>query len=183
MTQKKRATQRVILSCCSEESRRTLLRPAPASSPLLTFDLRPVDADPTSWRDPNPPPHRMITINAFRCRDELFSLTPADLACYSYGMDYPQDAQHSPDLLRVSGRHQAPLKTFSDGPHLPMVEAPSQNHNRWYNVLFSCLLACLAISAPAFAASPSASPNMLPGESRGVTKAPPPQPINWDRVK
>ncbi len=46
----------------------------------------------------------------------------------------------------------------------------------------ACLLAYLAISATAFAASPSASPNMPPAESRGVTKAPPPQPINWDRV-
>jgi hypothetical protein len=47
MTQKKRATQRVILSCCSEESRRTLLRPAPARLQLssrLAFVYRPVDA-------------------------------------------------------------------------------------------------------------------------------------------
>jgi acetylornithine deacetylase/succinyl-diaminopimelate desuccinylase-like protein len=44
------------------------------------------------------------------------------------------------------------------------------------------LLACVAISGLADAASPAASPNMLPAESRGVTKAPPPQPINWDRV-
>ena len=44
------------------------------------------------------------------------------------------------------------------------------------------LLACLAISAAAFAASPAASPNVLPAESMGVTQAPPPQPINWDRV-
>jgi acetylornithine deacetylase/succinyl-diaminopimelate desuccinylase-like protein len=42
------------------------------------------------------------------------------------------------------------------------------------------MLACLAICGSAFAASPS--PNVLPAESRGVTKAPPPQPINWDKV-
>ena len=45
---------------------------------------------------------------------------------------------------------------------------------------FLSLLACLAISGSAFGASPS--PNVLPSESRGVTKAPPPQPINWDKV-
>ena len=44
------------------------------------------------------------------------------------------------------------------------------------------LLACLAISGAAFAASPEASPNVLPAESMGVTQAPPPQPINWDKV-
>ncbi|MFZ2059524.1 MAG: M20/M25/M40 family metallo-hydrolase [Candidatus Binatus sp.] len=44
------------------------------------------------------------------------------------------------------------------------------------------LLACLAISSAAFAASPAGSPNVLPAESMGVTEAPPPQPINWDRV-
>jgi acetylornithine deacetylase/succinyl-diaminopimelate desuccinylase-like protein len=42
------------------------------------------------------------------------------------------------------------------------------------------LFACLAIPCTAFSASPS--PNVLPAESRGVTKAPPPQPINWDKV-
>jgi acetylornithine deacetylase/succinyl-diaminopimelate desuccinylase-like protein len=42
------------------------------------------------------------------------------------------------------------------------------------------MLAFLAISGAASAASPS--PNVLPAESMGVTKAPPPQPINWDRV-
>jgi acetylornithine deacetylase/succinyl-diaminopimelate desuccinylase-like protein len=123
----------------------------------------------------------MIAITAFRLADELFSLTPADLACYSYGMDYRQDAQHSPDSLRVP-RLQPPTKTVSDGTKLPIVEEPSQNHNRWYNLLFSCMLACLAISTTVFAASPAASPNVAPAESRGVTKAPPPQPINWDRV-
>ncbi|MGA9721948.1 MAG: M20/M25/M40 family metallo-hydrolase [Candidatus Binatus sp.] len=46
----------------------------------------------------------------------------------------------------------------------------------------ACLLACLAISRSVFAASPSATPNVLPAESMGVTQAPPPQPINWDRV-
>lgn len=44
------------------------------------------------------------------------------------------------------------------------------------------LLASLAIPRPALAASPSATPNVLPAESIGATKAPPPQPINWDRV-
>jgi acetylornithine deacetylase/succinyl-diaminopimelate desuccinylase-like protein len=44
------------------------------------------------------------------------------------------------------------------------------------------LLACFAISGSAIAASPAASPNVLPAESMGVTQAPPPQPINWDRV-
>src|SRR5579863_9429932 len=44
------------------------------------------------------------------------------------------------------------------------------------------LLASLALCLPAFAASPSATPNVLPAESIGVTQAPPPQPINWDRV-
>ncbi len=46
----------------------------------------------------------------------------------------------------------------------------------------ACLLACLAISGSAFAASPSATPNVLPAESKGVSQAPPPQPINWDKV-
>lgn len=44
------------------------------------------------------------------------------------------------------------------------------------------LLASLAIPRPALAASPSATPNVLPAESIGVRPAPPPQPINWDRV-
>jgi acetylornithine deacetylase/succinyl-diaminopimelate desuccinylase-like protein len=43
-------------------------------------------------------------------------------------------------------------------------------------------LFCVAISSAALAASPAASPNVLPAESMGVTQAPPPQPINWDRV-
>ena len=48
----------------------------------------------------------------------------------------------------------------------------------------ACLLAWLAISGSAFAASPSAAatPDLLPTESSGVSQAPPPQPINWDRV-
>ena len=44
------------------------------------------------------------------------------------------------------------------------------------------LLACLALSTAALAASPAATPNVLPAESRGVSPAPPPQPINWDKV-
>lgn len=46
----------------------------------------------------------------------------------------------------------------------------------------AALLACFAISGSAIAASPAASPNVLPAESLGVTQAPPPQPINWDKV-
>ena len=44
------------------------------------------------------------------------------------------------------------------------------------------LLASLALCRPALAASPAATPNVLPAESIGATQAPPPQPINWDRV-
>src|SRR5579863_8180206 len=44
------------------------------------------------------------------------------------------------------------------------------------------LLASLALCLPAFASAASPSPNLLPAESQGVTQAPPPQPINWDRV-
>src|SRR5271156_4439198 len=43
------------------------------------------------------------------------------------------------------------------------------------------LLACLAFTGSALAAA-SPSPSVLPAESMGVTQAPPPQPINWDRV-
>ena len=47
----------------------------------------------------------------------------------------------------------------------------------------ACLLAGFALPASALAASPSPTPNLLmPGGSRGVSEAPPPQPINWDRV-
>jgi acetylornithine deacetylase/succinyl-diaminopimelate desuccinylase-like protein len=45
-----------------------------------------------------------------------------------------------------------------------------------------CLLACLAICGSAIAASPSSTTSLLPAESQGVSQAPPPQPINWDRV-
>ncbi|HEY6300008.1 MAG TPA: M20/M25/M40 family metallo-hydrolase [Candidatus Binatus sp.] len=44
------------------------------------------------------------------------------------------------------------------------------------------MLAFVALTSSAFAASPAASPNVLPAESRGVTQAPLPQPINWDKV-
>jgi len=44
------------------------------------------------------------------------------------------------------------------------------------------LLACFAICGAALAASVPATPNVLPAESSGVSQAPPPQPINWDRV-
>ena len=132
----------------------------------------------------------MITSDALRFRDELFSLIPADLACYAYGMDYRQDAQHSPCSL-AAGRQQPPeqprAKTLSHGTKLPMVGGTSQNHSRWYSSPFSaffdqsesmmirgiavaCLVSCLAVSATAFAASPAASPSVLPFESRGVTR-------------
>jgi acetylornithine deacetylase/succinyl-diaminopimelate desuccinylase-like protein len=45
----------------------------------------------------------------------------------------------------------------------------------------ACLLVCVT-TCSALAASPSATPNVLPAESKGVSKAPPPQPINWDKV-
>jgi acetylornithine deacetylase/succinyl-diaminopimelate desuccinylase-like protein len=45
----------------------------------------------------------------------------------------------------------------------------------------ACVLACVALCGSALAA-PSATTNILPSESRGVSKAPPPQPINWDKV-
>ncbi len=44
------------------------------------------------------------------------------------------------------------------------------------------MLACLATYGSAFAASPAATSNVLPAESKSVSKAPPPQPINWDKV-
>ena len=50
------------------------------------------------------------------------------------------------------------------------------------SIAAAALLACFAISGSAIAASPAASPSVLPAESMGVTQAPPPQPINWDRV-
>ena len=47
-----------------------------------------------------------------------------------------------------------------------------------------CLLAALLFAGIALSsiASPAATPNVLPSESKGVSPAPPPQPINWDRV-
>lgn len=44
------------------------------------------------------------------------------------------------------------------------------------------LLSCLALSGPAVAAPSGATPNVLPAEAKGVSPAPPPQPINWDKV-
>jgi acetylornithine deacetylase/succinyl-diaminopimelate desuccinylase-like protein len=44
------------------------------------------------------------------------------------------------------------------------------------------LFAGLAISNTVLAASPAPTPDLLPAEARGVSAAPPPQPINWDRV-
>jgi acetylornithine deacetylase/succinyl-diaminopimelate desuccinylase-like protein len=46
--------------------------------------------------------------------------------------------------------------------------------------LAAFLLAGIALSSIAEAASPTS--NVLPSESKGVSPAPPPQPINWDRV-
>ena len=43
------------------------------------------------------------------------------------------------------------------------------------------LFACFAICGSASAAAPATS-NVLPAESKGVSQAPPPQPINWDKV-
>ncbi len=77
-----------------------------------------------------------------------------------------------------------------------MVPQRPQYHYSWYEELRArqrsaalilkklkkaiSILALLAIPTATLAASPS--PNVLPAESRGVTQAPPPQPINWDRV-
>ncbi|HEV2171773.1 MAG TPA: M20/M25/M40 family metallo-hydrolase [Candidatus Binatus sp.] len=46
----------------------------------------------------------------------------------------------------------------------------------------AALLAYVALSGAALAAAPAATPNVLPAQSRGVSPAPPPQPINWDKV-
>jgi acetylornithine deacetylase/succinyl-diaminopimelate desuccinylase-like protein len=46
----------------------------------------------------------------------------------------------------------------------------------------AALLACFALPGAALAASGAATPNVLPAQSRGVSPAPPPQPINWDKV-
>ncbi len=56
--------------------------------------------------------------------------------------------------------------------------------NRASAIAAASLLAWVAISGSALAApaSASAAPNILPSESMGVSKAPPPQPINWDKV-
>jgi acetylornithine deacetylase/succinyl-diaminopimelate desuccinylase-like protein len=49
-------------------------------------------------------------------------------------------------------------------------------------IAVACIVACSTFCGSVFAASPSATPNVLPAESMGVSPAPPPQPINWDRV-
>src|SRR5208282_789852 len=63
---------------------------------------------------------------------------------------------------------------------------PSSNSARLWRspaaIAAAWMLAWFAISSSVFAASPSATSNVLPAESRGVTQAPPPQPINWDKV-
>src|ERR1700693_5500581 len=116
-------------------------------------------------------------------------------------MDYRQDAASSPSSREI-GRHELPVKTFFDGTKLSMVESRPKNHHIWYKLPLSplanhseprrrtsstaiaaaSLLASIAISGSAIGASPAATPNLLPAESRGVTQAPPPQPINWDKV-
>ncbi|HEY2474140.1 MAG TPA: M20/M25/M40 family metallo-hydrolase, partial [Candidatus Cybelea sp.] len=64
-----------------------------------------------------------------------------------------------------------------------------QIHNRAARpiaIAVACLLVGFPARGSALAASPSATsnvlPNALPAESSGVSQAPPPQPINWDRV-
>jgi len=56
--------------------------------------------------------------------------------------------------------------------------------NRASAIAAASLLTWVALSGSALAApaSASAAPNILPSESMGVSKAPPPQPINWDKV-
>jgi acetylornithine deacetylase/succinyl-diaminopimelate desuccinylase-like protein len=107
-------------------------------------------------------------------------------------MIYRHDAAHSPASSKI-GQPQLVAKTIFDGTKLPVVPQRPQHHYRWVigqkpasrwpasaAIAVIWMLACLAIPAAALAASPS--PNVLPAESRGVTQAPPPQPINWDRV-
>src|ERR1700676_501184 len=107
-------------------------------------------------------------------------------------MIYRQDAAYSPTSTKI-GRPQLVAKTIFDGTKLPLVPQRPQHHYRWVfgqkpalrwrvstAIAVVWMLVWLAIPAAALAASPS--PNVLPAESRGVTQAPPPQPINWDRV-
>jgi len=51
--------------------------------------------------------------------DELFSLTPADLVCYAYGMDSRQDAPYSPASPKI-GRGLPPAEIIFDGTKLAL---------------------------------------------------------------
>ncbi len=65
--------------------------------------------------------------------DELFSLIAANFLCYVYRMNQP----HHPPRRSKLGDARFRRKTVSDGTNLPVAEAPSRNHNRWYKSLFS----------------------------------------------
>ncbi|MGA7870576.1 MAG: hypothetical protein WCA22_06725, partial [Candidatus Binatus sp.] len=66
--------------------------------------------------------------------DELFSLTKVHFLCYAYGMH--QDAGYSP-RSPSTGRRPPAAEIISDGTKLPMVVKPSEDHNIWYESLFS----------------------------------------------
>jgi len=51
--------------------------------------------------------------------DELFSLMPADLACYAYDMDNRQDATYSPGSPEI-GRRPLAAEIIFDGTKLPI---------------------------------------------------------------
>ena len=51
--------------------------------------------------------------------DDLFSLPPADFACYAYAMVNRQDIPHSPGSPEI-GRHQFPAEIIFDGTKLPV---------------------------------------------------------------
>jgi hypothetical protein len=72
-------------------------------------------------------------MRASRLGGELFSLTPANLSCYTYGMR--QDAPHSPDSSEI-GRRLLPRKTNFDGTNPPMVADPSQTTTYGMNCPF-----------------------------------------------
>ena len=52
-------------------------------------------------------------------RDELFSLTPPDSACYTYAMDNRQDAPYSPGSPKI-GRGLLAAEIIFDGTKLPL---------------------------------------------------------------
>jgi len=51
--------------------------------------------------------------------DELFSLPPADLMCYAYGMDSSQDAPYSPAAPKI-GRCPLAAEIIFDGTKLAL---------------------------------------------------------------